>query len=323
MAHRNEVAGDRALNLLGKKQELKRRFGFWSLLGFATAELIIWESILSLLSLGFTNGGPAGLLNGYFISWFSSCSIYLVISELASMAPISAGQYYWVYMLAPEKLKVFSSYIIGWLTIMAWVATIATDAIYAGTIVQGLMVMRDTTYVGTSWQGALLAWAVIGSGLLINILTPAGLPKFEIGVIIWHVAGFISIVAVLWTLSPHAEASFPWTTTVNEGGWPTQGLSFLVGYIGNISIFVGADASVHMAEEVSNPAKNIPRAIMFSMTFNGIIGLITMLTVLYCLGDVSSILNSFTGYPFLQVFLSKLTYSFAFRRTKFFCTNNC
>lgn len=32
------------LALLGKKQQLKRRFGFWSLFGFAVCELITWET---------------------------------------------------------------------------------------------------------------------------------------------------------------------------------------------------------------------------------------------------------------------------------------
>lgn len=128
------TSDDVGLAKLGKKQEMKRRFGFWSLLGFATSELIIWEAVLSLLSLGFTNGGPAGLVYGYIISWLSSMSIYLVISELASMAPIAAGQYYWVFMLAPAGYREFASYLIGWLTPMAWISTIATDCIYGGTI---------------------------------------------------------------------------------------------------------------------------------------------------------------------------------------------
>ena len=32
------------LALLGKKQQLKRRFGFWSIFGFAVCELITWET---------------------------------------------------------------------------------------------------------------------------------------------------------------------------------------------------------------------------------------------------------------------------------------
>lgn len=80
------------LALLGKKQVLKRRFAFISLFGFAVCELITWETVLALFSQSFENGGPAGAVYGFIIAWFSTMSVYTVISELASLAPIAGGQ---------------------------------------------------------------------------------------------------------------------------------------------------------------------------------------------------------------------------------------
>lgn len=85
---------DERLALLGKKQQLKRRFGFWSLFGFAVCELITWETVLALFSQAFENGGPAGAVYGFIIAWSSTFSVYTVISELASMSPVACGQYY-------------------------------------------------------------------------------------------------------------------------------------------------------------------------------------------------------------------------------------
>lgn len=90
-----DVDTDR-LALLGKKQVLKRRFGLVSITAFATCELVTWETVLELFSQGYNNGGPAGLVYGFLIAWLSTLSVYTVISELASMAPIAGGQYYWV-----------------------------------------------------------------------------------------------------------------------------------------------------------------------------------------------------------------------------------
>src|SRR5271163_5170162 len=156
------------LALLGKKQVLKRRFAFWSLFGFAGCELITWETVLALFSQAFNNGGPAGLVYGFLIAWLSTLSVYTVISELASMAPIAGGQYYWVYMLAPVRWQKFSSYIIGWLTSLAWIATVATESIFAGTIIQGLITLDNPDYVSKRWQGTLLAWAVVALAIFIN-----------------------------------------------------------------------------------------------------------------------------------------------------------
>src|ERR1700755_2964444 len=114
-------------------------------------------------------------------------SVYICISELASMAPIACGQYYWVYMLAPPQYKKISSYIIGWLTSLAWVATVATESLFAGTIVQGLLVINYPSYVSKMWQGTLLTWAVIAVNIFINVVTPGLLPKFEITNMVIHV----------------------------------------------------------------------------------------------------------------------------------------
>ena len=92
----SKTADDAVLALLGKKQVLKRRFGFTSLFAFAVCELITWETVLALFSEPLENGGPAGAIYGFMISWASTLSVYTVISELASLAPIAGGQYYWV-----------------------------------------------------------------------------------------------------------------------------------------------------------------------------------------------------------------------------------
>lgn len=98
MADHDDVhnADDAALAMLGKKQVLMRRFSFFPLLAFAVCELITWETVLALFSQSFENGGPAGAVYGFIIAWCSTLSVYTVISELASMAPIAGGQYYWV-----------------------------------------------------------------------------------------------------------------------------------------------------------------------------------------------------------------------------------
>lgn len=293
------------LALLGKKQVLKRRFGFWSLFGFAICELITWETVLALFSESFDNGGPAGAVYGFIIAWSSTLSVYTVVSELASLAPIAGGQYYWVYMLAPEKYKVFSSYIVGWLTSTAWIATIAIETIFAGTIMQGLIILDYSDYVPKDYQGMLMAWAIVATGILINAATPGLLPKFEIFVIVFHIAGFIAVVATLWAMtSVRSTSAFVWTTSLNEGGWQTQGVSYCVGFLGNVATFVGADASVHLAEETEDAGRNIPRAIIASMCVNGAVGFIMMVTILYNLGDVDSVLETATGYPFIQIFFN-------------------
>ena len=149
------------------------------------------------------------------------------------------------------KYKTVCSYVVGWLTSLAWIATVATETLFAGTIIQGIIVLDNPNYSYARWQGTLLTWAVIVVCIFINVVIPAALPRIEVFILVFHIVGFIAIVATLWAMTPHySSPTFVWATSQNTGLWPTQGLSYCVGFLGNVATFVGADASVHMAEEV-------------------------------------------------------------------------
>jgi len=210
-------------------------------------------------------------------------------------------------MLAPPKYKTLCSYVIGWLTSLAWIATVATETLFAGTIIQGILVLDYPSYESKAWQGTLLTWAVIAGCIFVNVVIPSWLPRFEVFILVFHIAGFLAILITLLVMTPELGSNASvWTTSLNTGGWPTQGLSYCVGFLGNVATFVGADASVHLAEEVSNAALNIPRAILGAMLINGAVGFAMMITVLYCLGDVDSVLETKTGFPFIQVFFNSV-----------------
>lgn len=186
------------------------------------------------------------------------------------------------------------------------IATVATESIFAGTIIQGLLILNYPDYDAKQWQGTLLAWAVVAVAIFVNVVVPGLLPSFEIFILVFHISGFIAILATIWATASHGSAASVFATSLNQGGWSSQGLSYCVGFLGNVATFVGADASVHMAEEVSNAALTIPRAICASMIMNGLIGFAMMLTVLFCLGDVSSVLDTATGFPFIQIFYNSV-----------------
>ncbi|WPG99237.1 amino acid transporter [Acrodontium crateriforme] len=303
----SSVNDDATLALLGKKPVLRRRFSFFTMFGFAVCELITWETVLALFGQALANGGPSGAVYGFIISWFSTMSVYTVISELASLAPIAGGQYYWVYMLAPVKYKRITSYIVGWLTSLAWIATVATETLFAGTMIQGIMLMDNPDRDLKLWQGTLFTWAVILGCIFVNVVIPNWLPRFEIFILVFHIAGFFAILVTLLVVTPNLGTNASvWLTGSNGGGWPTQGVSYCVGFLGNVATFVGADASVHLAEEVSNAALNIPRAILGAMLVNGLVGLAMIVTILYCLGDPSKVLEPVTGFAFMDVFKNNI-----------------
>ncbi|KAI0478677.1 putative GABA permease [Xylariaceae sp. FL0804] len=288
---------------LGKKPVLKRNFGFMSILGFSCTVLITWEGMLIVSTQSLLNGGPAGVIWGYIIVWVGTLSTFAVLSELASMAPTAGGQYHWVAMLAPVSSWRFLSYITGWMTFAGWQAVTASAAYLVGTLLQSIIILLAPSYVPQPWQTMLFFWAILGFAVFINTVASKALAHFEGIILVLHILGFFAILIPLLYLSPHNNASF-FTTFVNEGGWHTQGLSFMVGLPASVFSLIGADSAVHMSEEIKNASTIVPRAIIISITINGILGFAMLIAYLFCLGDLTAVLDSQAtlDYPFLFVF---------------------
>ncbi|KAI5923264.1 putative GABA permease [Camillea tinctor] len=294
---------ERDLMRLGKNPVLKRNFGFMSIMGFSCTVLITWEGIMIVSSQSLLNGGPAGVIWGYLIVWIGTLSSFAVLSELASMAPTAGGQYHWVAMLAPDRSRRFLSYITGWVTLTGWQAVTASAAYLIGTLLQSIIIMLKPDYVPQPWQAMLFLWAILGFSVFINTVASKTLAHFEGLILILHILGFFAILIPLVYLAPHGDTSL-FTTFVNEGGWPTQGLSFMVGLPASVFSLIGADSAVHMAEEIKNASTVVPRAIIISIGINGILGFAMLIAYLFCLGDLEAVLESQAtlGYPFLFVF---------------------
>ncbi|KAL8698787.1 MAG: hypothetical protein Q9201_006379 [Fulgogasparrea decipioides] len=57
-----------------------------------------------------------------------------------------------------------------------------------------------------------------------------------------------------------------------------------------------------MAEEVRNASKTIPRIMLATMIFNGALGFVMLVTLCFCVGNLEAVLDTKTGYPFIQIF---------------------
>ena len=106
-------------------------------------------------------------------------------------------------------------------------------------MIQGLIILNHPEYEIRPIYGTLLFWACIILCLFVNTVVSRLLPKIEGLMLVLHILGFFAILIPLLYMAPHSSASDTFTTFLNEGGWPTQGLSFCVGLIGTIYSFVG------------------------------------------------------------------------------------
>ncbi|KAF2815717.1 uncharacterized protein BDZ99DRAFT_505438 [Mytilinidion resinicola] len=280
-----------------------RRFGLVSMLGMSTTLMLTWEGILVYFGSGLSNGGSAGLVYSYILSWIGFLCVMTSLAELASIAPTSSGQYHWVFMLAPKSIRNLLSYLTGWLSIAVWQAMVAMSGCLCATLIQGLLVLNHPdSYTSHGWHGTLLIWSAVIFAFIVNSILGRWLPKIEGFILYVHVFGFFAILIPLLQLAKRVTAEEVFTKWNNEGGWPSMGLSFLVGMITNIGPFIGADGAVHMAEETHNAAFIVPWNIIITVVLNGCLGFGMLLTTLFCMGDLKSAMDTPTHYPFIQIF---------------------
>lgn len=202
--------------------------------------LITWEGSLVLFAQGLSNGGPGGIIYTFLAIWIGNLSVFAALCELVSMAPTAAGQYHWVYMLAPASSRRLLSFVTGWLTVAGWQGNVASASYLCGGFIQALVLLTSGgDYVPERWQATLLFIAVVVACTAVNAWLTKLLPKIELTIMVLHIAGFFGILITLAVMGKHGDAASVFATFQNGGGWPTQGISVLVGMIGNAFAFIG------------------------------------------------------------------------------------
>lgn len=208
----------------------------------------------------------------------------------------------WVSEFAPAPVQKFLSYIVGWLTFTGWQSAItAIGAIVAATI-QGLIALKNPDYVWERWHTTLLTIAVVAFCVFVNIFVARRLPLVEGFLALVHFAGLFIVIIVLWTLAPRNNAHDAFLQFSNNGGYASDGVSFMVGILPLTLCLLGFDSQVHMAEETQDSSRSIPRTIMYSTYINAFLGFLMAITLIFTWGDMEEISNSLYGTPFLTVF---------------------
>ena len=57
-----------------------------------------------------------------------------------------------------------------------------------------------------------------------------------------------------------------------------------------------------MSEEIHDASTVVPRALVATLTLNGMLGFGMLITILYCIQDLDMALNSPSGFPFIEIF---------------------
>ncbi|KAK2737892.1 hypothetical protein FQN57_007343 [Myotisia sp. PD_48] len=191
---------------------------------------------------------------------------------------------------------------VSWISVFGWQAASALGTYLGGTIIQAVVALNYPNYKPERWQATLMLYAVLALTLFVNMFLVKWLPGLEGLMFMLHIVGFFAIMIPVVHLAEISPVDFVFTSWSNMSGYPSDGLSWLIGQAGSAILFIGYDGACHMAEEVINAPKNVPRAMFFTIFINGAMGFAMYLVILFCFGDPEKTLEGPTGYPFIEIF---------------------
>ncbi|KAB8256560.1 GABA permease [Aspergillus pseudonomiae] len=281
---------------MGKIQELKRNLRPLAALSFASVLQATWEFLLIGNTEALVNGGRAGLFWTYMWTFAGFGLIIL------TMSPTSGGQYHWVSELASPRYQRVLSYITGWMSVLAWQAGAASGSFLTGTIIQGLISVKDPSYEPENWQGTLFVFAMILVIYFFNVYAASWMPRIQNLLLALHILCFVVVITVLLAMAPRQPASVVFLEFSNTGGWSSMGLALMVGQISAIYAGLSTDATAHMSEEVRDAGRYVPIAMVWGFFTNGTMAVVLVITYLFAMPSLEDALQDPTGFPFIYVF---------------------
>lgn len=186
----------------------------------------------------------------------------------------------------------------------SWQAGCAGGAFLCGTLIQGMVASYYPSYVPTRWQGTLFVFAIALIEGLVNSIFVNQLPRIQKIMIFPHGLGWIAVVVFLWVLAPHADAKDVFTGFTSEG-WEPIGLSLMIGQITSVYFLILSDSAAHLAEEVRDASRSVPKAMMGSFYLNALVGFIVLITFLFALPSIDAVLDptvNVSGFAFIYIF---------------------
>ncbi|KAF5554612.1 amino acid polyamine transporter I [Fusarium mexicanum] len=306
-----EISDDAArLMAMGYQPQMRRDISTLQLIGVAFMVTASWLGVLGGFTTGVVVGGSVCLIYGLIIVGVFSTFFAITLGELASAMPTAGGQYYWVSVLAPRRLSRPSAFFTGLCNLAGGVVATAGSSVLLGNMVLACVKLYQPSFVIHAWQNWLIGLAFNWTACSVNMSKKTVARTLSVGMFI-SIAVVIGLVISIPATSPkHTDAKFIFTSTENVSGWNSEGMAFLVGLINANYSFGLIDTSVHLAEDVTNPEKTVPKALLLTVAISFFTAWPLAILLMYCLSDFEAIVSTPTGLPLLELF------NFAFRDNK-------
>lgn len=279
---------------------LRREFSFGAAFAFAFAFISPIVALYGIFGLAITTAGPS-FWWGFLIVFGGQFLVALVFAMLVSRWPLEGSIYQWASRLLGSGYGWFA----GWFYIWTLVIAMATVALGAAGFIANIIGMHGAS--GT--QIAFIAFIVLVLGTIINLSGRGILKGFMLASIGAEVIGSIGLA--VWLLIAHREHDF---SVLFDGGasigasegFFSLGGPFLLAVVFIGFSFVGFESAGSIAEEVHEPRRNLPKAVLFSISFIAIVVMFSSLAVILATPENAAELPDYDADPVYAVLTAQL-----------------
>jgi amino acid transporter len=148
-------------------------------------------------------------------------------------------------------------------------------------------------------------WAVLLVALLTNILAAKYLNFINTVCIFWTSASVLIILVTVLIMAKAGRRSAKYVFSeydATRAGW-RPGWAFFVGLLGSAYTLTGYGMVASMCEEVQNPEREVPKAMVLSVVAAGVTGVVYLIPILFVMPDIDELLAVSTGQPIGYLFM--------------------
>ena len=266
---------------------LKREFSLWSSSAFAFAFISPIVALYGIFGLAISSAGPTFWF-GFLLVFAGQLLVAFVFAQLVSRWPIEGSIYQWSRRLIGDGYGWFA----GWAYVWTLVIAMATVALGAAGFMANIFGIDSPT--GT--EKATIALVILLAGTGLNLVGRQALKIFMSASIAAEVIGSLGLGT--WLLMFHRNQ--PLSVLADGLGSGIGGNYFslsgpflvAVAFIG--WSFVGFESAGAIAEEVHEPRKNLPKAVISSLTFIAVVVMYSSLAIILAIPDMSRITSALT-----------------------------
>src|SRR3954471_23201839 len=272
-----------------QSQLLRREFSLWSAFAFAFAFISPIVALYGIFGLALTAAGPS-FWWGFLLVFAGQFLVALVFATLVSRWPLEGSIYQWSRRLLGTTYGWFA----GWVYLWTLVIAMATVALGAAGFIANIAGMTEPSG-GTL---AVIALVILLAGTAVNLVGRRALKIFMVGSIIAEVIGSLGLGTWLLLFHRHQALSVLFTGGGPEAGtWTYLGGPFLlaVAFIG--WSFVGFESAGSIAEEVHEPRRDLPKAVLFSLVFIALVVSYSALAIILAIPDLGAVANGTVADP--------------------------